>query len=581
MKRIVEMFMRGDKRPEPPTPLWAMLAFLSILPYIALPLTGLAQELKEGYHATKGHPEVTGLRWENFNSITGASISSSLWASGVNASIPGLGVIYTLPNVSRNSDPNLAEYPNSFPIDGGIEKAFITAQADVPISGSSWGLVFSYNCSVVTDPSEFTILNQRRYKDFSVQGETFYEYYPNKTGPNNAYIRVDIANETHAANYKVAAEEAYSIWPPRNLIQDGNTTSEVYLDDKLSNFTGYPYGYFWDYPEGYYPGMDEPSLYEAIYWQGIDTKVATNVTYNLTLAGNLTQLFGTDPFTKGEASAVGMELSAIGIRCLSSSAVGIATIDGQDSTYNNFVPGDTPIPDLDSTAMPRLQEMAPYVIIAGSIINVDGTGPSEWEHNIFRSISSPVALVQNVTTKSELNGTIEVDSEEEQIQLAYLQADDVKRSFLHTYPAYINEMMFNGGNGYSNQSGIQGITYRNENVTAFSKRKIFETGDIGFWIPGGILVVWCAGSIILTVMYGFRRRWASDLDGYSMFRFGADMAERVRDRPEFGLNMGYEECTVLREIPGLIGDANPNFEPGHISLVGGRESIADKSKRYM
>jgi hypothetical protein len=209
----------------------------------------------------------------------------------------------------------------------------------------------------------------------------------------------------------------------------------------------------------------------------------------------------------------------------------------------------------------------------------------EWENNIFRAASVPVSLRQNITyggyIDSKTNSSIPGEIENVDIQTAYLQAEDLKHAFLRTYPAYIDELMFNGGNGYSSKEGIKSVVYRNTNVTAFKQKKIFETGDIKFWIPGGLLIVWCTGSVILTLMYGFRRRWTSDLDGYSMFRFGADLAERVRDRPEFGVNMGYEECSLLRDIPGLIGDANPNFAPGHITLVEGREKVADKSKMYL
>jgi hypothetical protein len=97
-----------------------------------------------------------------------------------------------------------------------------------------------------------------------------------------------------------------------------------------------------------------------------------------------------------------------------------------------------------------------------------------------------------------------------------------------------------------------------------------------------MMVVWAIGTIILAVMYGFRRRWSTTLDGYSMFRFGADLAEKVRDRPEFGVNMAYEECYVLKEIPGLIGDVNVNYDPGHISLVQNEKiNTAAKKKFYM
>lgn len=56
------------------------------------------------------------------------------------------------------------------------------------------------------------------------------------------------------------------------------------------------------------------------------------------------------------------------------------------------------------------------------------------------------------------------------------------------------------------------------------------------------------------------------LDGFSMFRFGADYARLLPKalRVDFGTE---REAEILEKIPGPFGDARPVFTPGRISLV--------------
>lgn len=535
----------------------AVLASLSILPFVALPLTGLSYELKQGFHPTNRHPSVIGLNWDNINSVTGAGVAASLWSTGTNATIPGLGVIYTPPGVDR-SQQYFKDVPNSLPVNEGLKDAFITAQAEAPISGSSWGLALNYNCSVVTKLSDFTILNHR-----STSAQVGDSYYP--TDNNNTYIKISNVTDVdslYALNYEVVMEEGIQYWPP-TLSEEKDT-----IDDSC---------YYWDHNDGgSYPGLDKETVYEAILWQNLDTTFITDddsAKYNLTVDYNITELYGAwQAYVVWDAdNQYYSNMTAVGVQCKVSSAVGSAKIDGRTSTYTDFNRTDTPIPPLD-TCSPRMDVASPGLVVS------QANDTNTFITNIFRSINAPLQYTANYITDLDPQN---VNKSSQEVQLYYLQAADLQHALLRTYPAYVNELIFNGGLEYSNASGVQYASYINTNVTSFEVKKIFETGDIKFWIPGALLLVWAIGSVGLTLMYGFRRRWSSTLDGYSMFRFGADLAERVRDRPEFGVNMGFEDCYLLREIPGLIGDANLGFEPGHITLVQGKEALADKNKLYM
>jgi hypothetical protein len=586
----MDMFVRGKNKPEPPTPLWSILAFFSFLPFVALPLTGLSMELKDGYHTTNQRPLVQGLRYENFNEVTGAGVGARSWSSGVAPALPQRGVIYTKEGVGRSTVDYLSKFPNMLPNNTkGITEAFLTPQSMLPMSGRSFGLLVSYDCTPIYKLSDFTILNKRRPNQEmapqSYSDENDSSYYITIRNSTNA------PDDTLAANFGAVLEEGISLWNGSDTVTDDP-------QGRVSNDC-----YFWDHNNAnQYPGMDYVSVYEAILWQIVaSTKPEDfdevglprmDVKYNLTLAGNITELYGQykNEYFDDDGNLEQTDYySAIGARCTSSSAVGMADIDGPASTYSNFVRGDTPPAD-SATCMPRVDTAVPAGLMSLAMASDDfdtGDVSGDWIQNMFRSVNLAVPLTIPLTKSTLVNASNPEESlagESFTIQLDYMQDVDFRDTLLRTFPAYVNEMMYNGGLSFSNSSGEQPIYFSHPNTTAFVAQKLFETGTINLWIPGAMLILWTVGTIVLAVMYGFRRRWAVELDGYSMFRFGADYAERVRERPEFGVNMPYEDCYLLKDIPGMIGDARPHMdtEPGKITLVqGGGEFLADKSKEYM
>ncbi len=71
-----------------------------------------------------------------------------------------------------------------------------------------------------------------------------------------------------------------------------------------------------------------------------------------------------------------------------------------------------------------------------------------------------------------------------------------------------------------------------------------------------LLALWALGSCFLALRYEFDRRWAETLDSFSLFQFGADLGDKVRDNLAFGM-LDVEECEELKRLPGLIGDSRP------------------------
>jgi hypothetical protein len=148
--------------------LWCLLALMSILPFIAFPLSGLVFELGDGHIKTSENPFVAGRNTTTYNN---ASVESPQtppdWGMGLTPTIPGFGVIYTAPGVDRSAHSCLEKLPNTLPLTESIPDMFLAPQADVPVSGKAWGLRLKYDCSIVSKVSELTILSEKPVSIFS------------------------------------------------------------------------------------------------------------------------------------------------------------------------------------------------------------------------------------------------------------------------------------------------------------------------------------------------------------------------------------------------------------------------------
>jgi hypothetical protein len=141
MKMARNLFRFRSGKSWAPSKLWIVLSILSLLVFIALPLSGLVMNFGSGFVKSKENPLVTGFEYDSFNvrkigdGATGAGVT---WQYSFGASVPGMSVVYTPSGVDR-SDPNfLFLQTKSLPTDDGVSQIFLAPQAEVPISGNIW-----------------------------------------------------------------------------------------------------------------------------------------------------------------------------------------------------------------------------------------------------------------------------------------------------------------------------------------------------------------------------------------------------------------------------------------------------------
>jgi hypothetical protein len=539
--------------------LWYFLALLSMMPFIALPLSGLCMGLSDGYVESTEHPMVIGRTWENFNhrALQGPVLrGTNVWNYGFIPKIPGIGIAYTRPGVDRSQYSFLKTLPNTLPLDKGTPELFLAQQATVPINGRVWGLLLSYNCSVVQSASEFTILPQR--SSIVRPGKSIYNAI---TRSGELELRTPTGNFIYLTNssyYDVVLKPTYNLWAYAEMgLTDTLTSIQGYNGSELS-FLG---------PDGRLT-PDNATVMEYAIWQVRfrdiypDEGFKFNTTIDTPLAG-MGQILIEDPkdtfsrnktffLSPAQASFVDLEGSniksvsaPIGVRCLRGSILGTAEVDARTSTFTSFQKTLNPYlkPHINPMRVPVFGENAASIII------------DQYTH-IFTSASMPPPRT--------LGGTVNYPG--------FLQASNLIQSVLLAHAADALQLMYDGIYGFDAAFPIV-------NATSSSPAKVLDLSVIDPRYPIPFLAAWAILSAILGVTYGFRRRWSDSLDGYSLFRFGADFEKDITDKLDFSSTRSFEECGGLRNLPGLVGDSRMDMDIGHISLVE-KGNIARKGKEY-
>ncbi|EGE81882.2 hypothetical protein BDDG_04825 [Blastomyces dermatitidis ATCC 18188] len=518
--------------------LWYTLAVLSLFPFIALPLSGLTMEPVDGYVASHESPLAIGHKPDDFNRRPKASKETLFWKTGQSPTIPGIGIVYTAPHVQRNSVPYLWDLPNSLPsnISESNPELFLAPQANVPISGRVWGLLIGCNCSIVKSFSEFAILNQRTTADFN-ETSSLTEL---KLNSSQLSDRIIIAANSNA-----------------NLVAHAQIGF---------NFSGV-YG-----QTGWAATAPTPALFEYALWQG-NREMGFNllreqVNFSTTIDSPMADVggpyfqakngtfyfnqtfYGNQPDENGTVSSEPVYRSTslshiappIGVRCIRDSKLGYADVD-RKGHFHSFT--KSPPPHVDTHE-------------SGDVFGFGYIG-----HDIAGKFTE---LVTSTNSPPPLRFTHGL------YYPSYIQAETLYQSIMLAHAWNALELMYDSS--YTFQSA-----YILPNATGSRASKVMGPGAIPPIYVGVLFALWAVGSVILGCGYGLRRRWSERLDGYSMFRFGADFAREIQNEPDFACTAEFEECQALWKLPGLVGDAQPARDIGHITLVKwGNEP--NKGKRY-
>lgn len=484
--RMARRIILRDERPiKWPLRLWTLLAVVTALGFVGLPLSGLAMDFATGYYPSQEHPSVVGFDNSSWNlrfkkeTWDGAY---SKWNRAAPVSIPGSGVVYSSPDVDRSSVAHLTTLPNALPENGSVSNFFLAPQAKVPIDGQSWGLAFGFECSVVNKGSNFTILSHRDQNVSFGRRKGYYSQYTVLGG--NAIVRVFNLSEhadKYAANIQAVAEIGYHVAGHEKT--DEVAASQCYNPIPLAgdkNFTRYP-------------GLHQPQILEMALWQNLSTSISLKnpPIFDLSLADTIPWLAGAYEASRADSN-VSTPMSAIGVRCTSVSAVGTASLDGRLATFTDFRRSDSTYRNSTSNfeCVERLSLGVPNFMFYNVVTERD---PKGWMTDFYSSIGK---FMQSFVEKS---------GNKTNIQSSYLQAFELQLSLARAYSLYALELMYNSGVGYVDGSGTYVLSnFTNSNATEYTAATVLIPGVIPPVLVAVLLTLWGAGSLILSLAHGFR-----------------------------------------------------------------------------
>ena len=443
--------------------LWTAMALLTLLGFVGLPLTGLTMNFANGYYPSEDNPTVTGFNRTTWNFRFDAPVWQRAlisWSKNTNPAGPGLGVIYSRPGTYRSGFSFLANLPNALPTDSGTPEIFISPQADAPTDGEAWGLALSYNCSVVKKMSDFTMLRHR--KETSGAPESSYRSYSvlNRTAQIEVWAGTNMsATSQFAANVQAVAEMAIQRDEDWTYLSSQICSTPRELSSQC--YHPMPRRVFSNLTTPY-PGLEKTQTLELVLWQhleNVDSRIvgtsgpvfgpATDSLVDLSLNDTIPDVRGaySSQMTPSADTAL---MDAIGVRCESRSAVGIARVDGQSATFSGFQRANTPPPPFGIQCAERLLYGVAKLIFNGPLSNNFGCpsstdSQSEWLKNLYASVGKP-----QITWSSQGG---ESGGPSMRIQTSYLQATELRSALVRAFSSYAHSLVYSDRPGYVDSVG--------------------------------------------------------------------------------------------------------------------------------
>ncbi|KAJ4314654.1 hypothetical protein N0V84_008781 [Fusarium piperis] len=515
--------------------LWIILASLSIIFFVALPISGLAIEQADGYVYTSGKPTVVGRSWESFHNRDKMHYypnAKTAWEAGAPPSIPGFGVLYTQKGLDREEYDGLEKVPNTLPLNESMPEMFLAPQAENPVADKAWGLRARYRCEIIENVDDFVLLNPKvtpdTWKDWRAHRDTdtgysevtqrargIFDYYE-RAGNILAYGQVAFGqkwttyNGSEVDDYKPDDMDKgdlveYALWQYRIKSLYGEIEGfDDDVDPAVKGFDGKPV-----------VKAENGSWVPNTAFFGPLSRIQNNISDTQNLFGDH------GPFNQSLSYNITGSAPPIGVQCRMMSTLGYAMLDPWGSTFDSFKPMSNPPFDWDKTVsrMPAFGAIAATTLYRGQF------------NKIYSSLNRPAAIIQS--NSYVLNG--------------YIKSMELKRTVMRAYAMDLLQLMYDGKYGF--EGG-----WLHPNLTATEESKVLTPGEFPILVP--ILMVmfgyWALGCLLLGILYGFRRRQNETMDGYAYFRLSTDLADDVKPLVGALMKSKPDEIDGLWNVSGSI-----------------------------
>jgi hypothetical protein len=533
---------------------WAPLFILSVLSW-GFVLSGLTMEVQPSFKA--GHvagAKVVGANATSFDRRSTADVLEAAyqeWGQGGEPQIPSIGALYTF---SDDESTPLKDFNmttgNSLPRDADAT-VFLAPQAEVPVTGTAWGIALGYSCRTIHRLQDFKILSKRISS--TARG------YVSGTGANpDAEPDKDIPRFDPPDHffYKVpdlpGDETIHVLMEPSPGWRGDSAVAEVGIGSGIYNVMD-------DLTRSYsseYEGLEEVEILEFALWQLPEIGSPP-----VAVEGSIPELDGEYSVYQGDQWSPGpaVPLTAIGVQCSSSSATGSARLDGLVGRARDFRRED-PIGLGNEREdhiwnLPRFSFAVPAMFLPGirgssafDILEGMDYGRPQYQ---FQPLSDVMSWLpddidyQYVTVEDTFYlaspawvvplftaGSVPFDGNSEgyvgQPYLHPARPEDLQRALQNAYRHVAIKLMYN-------QQDSLYQAWTQPDMTAAVPWRTLAKPDDG--VPALLVLImlslWALGCVVLGLVYSFRRRWedifsVGSLYWYCQRTVGIDPVEEIK-----------------------------------------------------
>jgi hypothetical protein len=531
---------RRHKSSQAPGALWWYLSLSSFLLYVAVPFAGLSMDPKEALKLSTRKILISGTNETTFdtrNPNALAETANGRWRQG-NPTTPQGETIFYAPQGTSNVSATYYEdviqkiYRNDTDSksDSGASVTFFSGpQVSERAHGRAWGLHTNLNCSIANPYNDLHLLKVKAINNWTstawgvgsdayMNGSTFdvgtiqLEQFFSGLTPVLWYPGV---NPSYGVSYQ------YLITTDRDIEGGSDYT----------NASAFPMN----------------GALEIVMWQSYQAPFSPDAIF-----ANLS----THPAVVSSTSTYDNNTYlGYAVRCAVSSTVGFAALDGPARTFSNYT----------------VTAAAPSVVGFGDGVLVTSPGVLALQSIVYGAFTTaileygaaPVCEPGQSASCSPFYGanvatggtpalvTDTIQAAEKNLQYPTITPERMKLAMYKLFGEAAIAMMALGPGDWVGE--LEGHDAASD----------LDPGMVPWQLVLLLLVAWTLITVLPNVWTFAERRWADSLDGFGMWRFGAEWREAVwrLDETEF------RKCApVLRGLPGMVGDMEAGKADGFVGL---------------
>lgn len=541
--RMVRRMVAGRKKPgggPVVSWVWVPLFVLSVLSW-AFALSGLTMETEQSYRAgSVPGVSVAGSNATNFNLRSTYDVLESAyeeWRQDRQPRIPLIGALYSMPGATVDFNMTTGnELPSSTE-----SPLFLAPQAEVPVTGTAWGIALRYSCRPIRKLEDFKILSKRLdsrtpgYIDGSERdpGGEPHPYFAAKPPDHYVYDVPGVPNATISVLTGISGSNIQAV-------AEIGISSGIYNVMDLSTR-------LYEHDLG---GLGTEEVLEFALWQGQSHWSLPGARNTIPeLEGEYLVYALADPAVPGKYTAVPM--AAVGVQCVSATGAGSARLDGLAGTFHDFRRED-PMTSLGRIwLLPRLTLAVPAMLLPGvrghAAYKMAGMDVGRPEFRPVQDVLPWLATgaldyryVETVETTRPADpewivpvltaGQVPFDTAGSQFRnyLRFAEPEDLQRALQAAYRHVAARLMY-----HQRETSYQ--AWRSDNVTAAVPWTTLRAP--GEAVPALLVLValsvWALGCAVLGALYSFRRRWDAYFSVRSLYWYckltaGVDPTEAIR-----------------------------------------------------